>query len=59
VEPDLLSLLGEMPSLEENLTHRLRVLTKNKEKEIKTAGDRHRQAVSKLSRFQAQQEEFE
>lgn len=59
VEPELLTLFGVMPSLEENLTNRLRGLTRGKEQEIQAAGGRHRQAVAKMSRFQTQQEELE
>ena len=59
MEPELLALLGVMPSLEENLTDRLKGVVRGKEREKHTATERHRQAAAKLSRFQAQHEELE
>ena len=59
LQPDLLSVLGVMPSSEENLSKHLRDLEKSREKERETASNGYRQAEAKMSRLQAQREELE
>ena len=59
VEPELLAVMGVMPSLEQNLTKSLRELARGKEREKQGSSDRHRQAAAQLSRLQAQQEELQ
>ena len=59
MEPDLLAVMGIMPSLEQNLAKDLRDLAKGKEMEKQGSSDRHRQTAAQLSRLQAQQEELQ
>ncbi len=59
LEPELLSLLGEIPSSGENLVLRLREAVKKKEKDKHGADERYSKGSGQVSRLQAQIEGLE
>ena len=59
LQPELLSVFGEMPSLEDNLSSRLKDLVRSKEQEKQVSSDQYRQATAQAARLQTQLEEKE
>lgn len=59
VEPELLSVLGVMPSSGENLVACVEKVVRSKEQEKQAASEKLRQATAQVSRLQTQKEELQ